>query len=50
MIGFSGAGKSTLVRLVNQLERPSSGKVLIDGQDMSQVSSGNFVALGAESE
>ncbi|MGP4071146.1 methionine ABC transporter ATP-binding protein [Piscibacillus sp. B03] len=38
VIGFSGAGKSTLVRLVNQLERPTAGKVLIDGQDMSQVS------------
>lgn len=38
VIGFSGAGKSTLVRLVNQLERPTSGQVKIDGQDMSRVS------------
>ena len=34
MIGFSGAGKSTLVRCINLLERPTSGKVIVDGQDM----------------
>lgn len=32
MIGFSGAGKSTLVRCINLLERPTSGKVIVDGQ------------------
>jgi D-methionine transport system ATP-binding protein len=35
VIGFSGAGKSTLLRMVNALEKPSSGKVIIDGQDIS---------------
>ena len=35
IIGFSGAGKSTLVRLINLLEKPSSGKVIVDGQDMT---------------
>ncbi|MBE6182872.1 methionine ABC transporter ATP-binding protein [Heyndrickxia ginsengihumi] len=34
VIGFSGAGKSTLIRCVNLLERPSSGRVLIDGVDI----------------
>ncbi|SFB98642.1 D-methionine transport system ATP-binding protein [Bacillus sp. OV322] len=34
VIGFSGAGKSTLIRCVNVLERPTSGKVLIDGTDI----------------
>ena len=34
VIGMSGAGKSTLVRCVNMLERPTSGTVVIDGQDM----------------
>ncbi len=38
IIGFSGAGKSTLVRLINLLERPSSGQVIIDGQDLTKVS------------
>ena len=35
IIGFSGAGKSTLVRCINLLERPDSGSVLIDGQDLT---------------
>lgn len=35
IIGFSGAGKSTLVRLINLLERPSSGQVLINGEDLT---------------
>lgn len=38
IIGMSGAGKSTLVRCINMLEKPSSGTVLIDGQDMSLLS------------
>ena len=38
IIGFSGAGKSTLVRCINLLERPTSGKVLIDGKDMTELS------------
>ncbi len=35
MIGYSGAGKSTLVRLINGLERPSSGRVVVDGAEVS---------------
>ncbi|WP_455581785.1 methionine ABC transporter ATP-binding protein [Dysosmobacter sp.] len=35
IIGLSGAGKSTLVRCMNLLERPTSGKVLINGTDMT---------------
>ncbi|MFD1863606.1 methionine ABC transporter ATP-binding protein [Planococcus chinensis] len=38
VIGFSGAGKSSLIRTVNLLERPSSGRVLIDGKDISTLS------------
>jgi D-methionine transport system ATP-binding protein len=35
IIGHSGAGKSTLIRLINLLERPSGGAILIDGTDMT---------------
>ncbi|NWK76555.1 methionine ABC transporter ATP-binding protein [Aquitalea sp. LB_tupeE] len=35
LIGFSGAGKSTLLRLINLLERPDSGAVIVDGQDLT---------------
>ena len=35
IIGMSGAGKSTLVRWINMLERPTSGSVLIDGEDIT---------------
>lgn len=34
VIGYSGAGKSTLIRCVNLLERPTSGKVFVDGVDI----------------
>ncbi|SFL10308.1 D-methionine transport system ATP-binding protein [Paenibacillus sp. 1_12] len=34
IIGFSGAGKSTLMRTINLLERPDSGKIIVNGQDM----------------
>lgn len=35
VIGLSGAGKSTLIRHINMLERPSSGQVIVDGQDLT---------------
>ena len=35
IIGMSGAGKSTLVRCINMLERPTEGRVIIDGCDIS---------------
>ncbi|WP_257252706.1 MULTISPECIES: methionine ABC transporter ATP-binding protein [unclassified Endozoicomonas] len=37
VIGSSGAGKSTLIRCVNMLERPGSGRVIVDGQDLTQL-------------
>lgn len=37
IIGASGAGKSTLVRCVNLLERPTSGRLIIDGIDVTDV-------------
>ncbi|MEY4476209.1 MAG: D-methionine transporter, ATP-binding protein [Pseudomonadota bacterium] len=38
VIGASGAGKSTLIRCANMLERPTSGQVLVDGQDLMTLS------------
>ncbi|HEY4576848.1 MAG TPA: ATP-binding cassette domain-containing protein [Yaniella sp.] len=38
IIGFSGAGKSTLLRNINLLARPTTGQVLIDGTDLTQLS------------
>ncbi len=35
IIGHSGAGKSTLIRLINMLERPSGGHILIGDTDMT---------------
>lgn len=32
IVGFSGAGKSTLVRMLNGLETPTSGEVIINGK------------------
>ena len=37
IIGISGAGKSTLVRMINLLERPTTGKVVVDGQDVTNL-------------
>jgi D-methionine transport system ATP-binding protein len=38
IIGKSGAGKSTLVRCINMLEKPTSGKVIIDDKDLMTMS------------
>ena len=36
IVGASGAGKSTLLHLLGALDRPSSGRILFDGQDIFQ--------------
>ncbi|MFZ6047974.1 methionine ABC transporter ATP-binding protein [Pseudomonas sp. CR3202] len=35
LIGHSGAGKSTLLRLINRLEEPTGGRIVIDGEDVT---------------
>ena len=47
IIGASGAGKSTLVRCINLLERPTSGKILIDGRDVTDFSGKQLLELRA---
>lgn len=37
VIGSSGAGKSTLIRCINLLERPTAGKVIVDGMDLMRL-------------
>jgi putative ABC transport system ATP-binding protein len=39
LLGSSGSGKSTLLNLIAGLDRPTSGAVIAQGQDLSQVSS-----------
>ncbi len=38
ILGRSGAGKSTLLRCLNLLERPTAGRVVVDGQDLTALS------------
>ena len=38
VIGMSGAGKSTLVRCINFLERPDRGKIIVNDQQLDQLS------------
>ena len=45
IIGQSGAGKSTLVRCINLLERPTAGRVLIDGSDVTDYSGKQLIDL-----
>ncbi|PLS18068.1 methionine ABC transporter ATP-binding protein [Bacillus sp. M6-12] len=37
VIGYSGAGKSTLIRMLNGLETPSSGSVVVAGNEVSKI-------------
>jgi ABC-type lipoprotein export system ATPase subunit len=39
VMGPSGSGKSTLLNMLGALDRPTSGKVLIDGQDLAKIRS-----------
>ena len=45
LIGHSGAGKSTLLRLINRLEEPSGGRILIDGEDATALDAAGLRGL-----
>ncbi|AVP68305.1 ATP-binding cassette domain-containing protein [Rhodococcus hoagii] len=42
IVGPSGAGKSTLLRCLNLLEQPTSGRIVLRGDDLSQLSGGGL--------
>lgn len=37
VVGASGSGKTTLLRLLNRLQEPTSGRVLLDGQPLANI-------------
>jgi len=39
LIGYSGAGKSTLLRLINRLEEPTAGRIVVDGVEVTALDS-----------
>lgn len=46
LIGANGAGKTTTLRTISGLSRPSHGKILFKGQDISRMAPDRIVALG----
>ncbi|MFB4314798.1 ABC transporter ATP-binding protein [Actinomadura sp. 21ATH] len=47
IVGPSGSGKSTMLHMIGTLDRPTSGTVLIEGQDVSRMSDRRLSALRA---
>ncbi len=45
IMGLSGSGKSTMVRMLNRLIEPTSGAVLIDGEDITKMADDQLVKL-----
>ena len=45
IMGLSGSGKSTMVRMLNRLIEPTSGQVLIDGEDIVSMGDEELVKL-----
>ncbi len=45
IMGLSGSGKSTLVRMLNRLIEPTSGKIILEGQDIMQLDTKELVEI-----
>lgn len=45
VMGLSGSGKSTLLRCLNRLIEPTAGKILVDGEDLTQMDATQLRAL-----
>lgn len=48
IMGLSGSGKSTTIRMLNRLIKPTSGSVLIDGQDIAKMSKAELQKIRRE--
>ena len=47
ILGQSGAGKSTLLNLLGGLDSPTSGQIIVDGKDISTLTSDELAAYRA---
>ncbi len=45
IVGLSGSGKSTLIRHINRLIEPTSGQILVDGEDVLQLNTNQLKEL-----
>jgi len=45
IVGPSGSGKSTLLQIIGTLDRPTNGRVLLDGQDLNQLDDSKLAAV-----
>ena len=45
VLGKSGSGKSSLMRCINRLVEPSSGRIFLDGEDVTKASAGRLREL-----
>ena len=46
LIGSNGAGKTTLLKALSGLHKPASGKIIFDGNDITESSTDKIVTLG----
>ena len=47
IIGASGSGKSTLLHLLGGVDKPTSGRVIVDGEDVYRLNEENLAVIGA---